>query len=607
MRRVDKNWSAFIKQASFIRSLYNLTAMLLPVNSKVKLNLIPFKGVLAYTDHKSIYITTNNPVVEKANTIVLKKLIIIGLITHEIGHILYTDKKTALEVLTRIENYRIPPVMLKKETYDKKELITLGRSFINTVFLSCEGYLDSDFLNCGEMVLEKDPGAIAKLLHKVENGIEDEYEERRLKETFAGSTIEDSLNQLKEIACRNCGKDMEGILFYMQRWQTLPRISKEYQKEKSQLKSLLPVVINIAEEDDITVRYRDTLLCILRLYNYFKPMLKGRGDEDDADADDSDLIKQLKKEIADAKSILEKSDQNSMNMRDVHHKIANSILLADAMEADAENAREEAREKQNKENCKKMRSIAEKTEFYDLTPHISIPKEGNYDFSNSLMIQAEEIAGAIKDVIHYEEEEELAIMGEWIDTDMIALRGTPHKMRNEAIPYEANLCVLYVYDQSGSMYGRRIRKCSENAKIMHAVGEILKIPTAIIGFQWKEIFIYSDFEMQNNAIERISEMKADGSNHDANALSYAVSMIKNRPESIKIIVMITDGQPCCQVADLKKAIHKADREQIYLIAAAIAEDKKQIESIYGSERFLDISDLNTLSEQFTELIKEFVV
>ena len=74
---------------------------------------------------------------------------------------------------------------------------------------------------------------------------------------------------------------------------------------------------------------------------------------------------------------------------------------------------------------------------------------------------------------------------------------------------------------------------------------------------------------------------------------------------MKILILISDGQPAhygysgtTAEEDLRGIKREYNRKGILFVAAAIGEDKKNIERIYG-DPFLDITDLNKLPISLT--------
>ena len=78
------------------------------------------------------------------------------------------------------------------------------------------------------------------------------------------------------------------------------------------------------------------------------------------------------------------------------------------------------------------------------------------------------------------------------------------------------------------------------------------------------------------------------------------------------MIVMSDGQPSASgyggtaaEEDLRGIKQEYKRKGILFVAAAIGEDKPNIERIYG-DSFLDITDLNQLPVKLTSVIKRFL-
>lgn len=85
-----------------------------------------------------------------------------------------------------------------------------------------------------------------------------------------------------------------------------------------------------------------------------------------------------------------------------------------------------------------------------------------------------------------------------------------------------------------------------------------------------------------------------------------------RPEQTKLLILISDGQPNANdydgteaEADLRGIKLEYSRRGITMFAAAIGDDKPNIQRIYGSG-FLDITNLNELPSKLTKLISSYI-
>ena len=104
------------------------------------------------------------------------------------------------------------------------------------------------------------------------------------------------------------------------------------------------------------------------------------------------------------------------------------------------------------------------------------------------------------------------------------------------------------------------------------------------------------------------DMSASCGNRDGAALRYAAERLMTRPEAIKLLIIISDGQPAGEnyygteaEADLRGIKKEYTAKGIQLFAAAIGSDKPNIQRIYG-DGFLDITNLEKLPVNLGKLI-----
>ena len=181
---------------------------------------------------------------------------------------------------------------------------------------------------------------------------------------------------------------------------------------------------------------------------------------------------------------------------------------------------------------------------------------------------------------------------------------------------EKELAVCLLLDQSGSMSGSRISKCLEMAVLVEDFCRSLDIPLSIVGHQKSskvEINQFIDFdEINDNARYNLTTMSAGGCNRDGFALRYCIDKLKERTETSRLMIIVSDGRPndgnyrgTVAVKDLRDIATDCKKQNIALIAAAIGDDKEQIREIYGNA-FLDISDLQALPRKMVAVIKSFL-
>ena len=176
-----------------------------------------------------------------------------------------------------------------------------------------------------------------------------------------------------------------------------------------------------------------------------------------------------------------------------------------------------------------------------------------------------------------------------------------------------DIAVAVLNDESGSMSScNRITYARSASIILHDFCKGLDIPVAIYGHSEDDdvdVYAYAEFDtIDNNDQYRLMDMAARSGNRDGAALRYVAERLMERPEEIKILIIISDGQPAASgyygteaEADLRGIKKEYSAKGIKLFAAAIGDDKPNIQRIYG-DGFLDITNLEKLPMNLGKLL-----
>lgn len=176
-----------------------------------------------------------------------------------------------------------------------------------------------------------------------------------------------------------------------------------------------------------------------------------------------------------------------------------------------------------------------------------------------------------------------------------------------------DIAVAVLNDESGSMSScDRITYARSASIILHDFCKGLDIPVAIYGhteIDDVELYAYAEFDSIDNKDHfRLMDMSARGGNRDGAALRYVAERLMTRPEEIKLLIIISDGQPAGTgyygteaEADLRGIKKEYSNKGVQLFAAAIGSDKDRIQRIYGNG-FLDITNLEKLPMNLGRLI-----
>lgn len=177
----------------------------------------------------------------------------------------------------------------------------------------------------------------------------------------------------------------------------------------------------------------------------------------------------------------------------------------------------------------------------------------------------------------------------------------------------ADIAVAVLNDESGSMSSfDRITYARAASIILHDFCESLEIPIAIYGHTEDydvELYSYAEFESLDNKDQyRLMDMSSRSGNRDGAAIRFVAERLLQRPEAVRLLFIISDGQPAADgyhgteaEADIRGIKQEYTRKGIRFIAAAIGSDKPNIHRIYGN-CFLDITNLEKLPISLGKLI-----
>ena len=167
---------------------------------------------------------------------------------------------------------------------------------------------------------------------------------------------------------------------------------------------------------------------------------------------------------------------------------------------------------------------------------------------------------------------------------------------------QTDIAVAILNDESGSMASDNRITCARSASIILLdFCRKLDISVAIYGHTTSgedvELYAYAEYDsMDGMDAFRLMDMSARGSNRDGAALRYVAERLLTRPEAVKLLILISDGQPAAYgyygteaEADLRGIKREYTNKGIHLFAAAIGDDKPNIQRIYG-DGFLDITN-----------------
>lgn len=210
------------------------------------------------------------------------------------------------------------------------------------------------------------------------------------------------------------------------------------------------------------------------------------------------------------------------------------------------------------------------------------------------------------------------LMGRRLDAHALC-RGDGKVFTKNALPSQPpGMAVGLLLDESGSMAScARATYARASAIILYDFCQALHIPVMVYGHTTGkdsvELYSYSEFDAIDREDKyRLVDISARGSNRDGAALRFVGERLSHRPEELKLLILVSDGQPAdtgyygtAAEEDLRGIQQEYRRKGVLFIAAAIGDDKEDIERIYG-DSFLDITDLNQLPVKLTQVVKRFL-
>ena len=211
------------------------------------------------------------------------------------------------------------------------------------------------------------------------------------------------------------------------------------------------------------------------------------------------------------------------------------------------------------------------------------------------------------------------VMGRRLDAHALCRNDGKVFYRNNLPNEIPRISVGLLLDESGSMScGDRSTYARAAAIILYDFCQALNIPIMVYGHStsWSsgvDLYSYAEFDsIDRDDKYRLMDIAARGSNRDGAALRFVAEQLSKRDEEVRILMLVSDGQPAdcgyggtAAEEDLRGIKQEYKRKGILFVAAAIGEDKQNIERIYG-DSFLDITDLNQLPVKLTAVIKRFM-
>ena len=318
------------------------------------------------------------------------------------------------------------------------------------------------------------------------------------------------------------------------------------------------------------------------------------------------------------------SDDPGLTLDDISRKIAD----------------EEAEKMMSAELKKEYSGIAESVKDYaDIHKYADITMFHYPDVTPEEIRRYDEIAASIAPLVkravkssNFYEKDREAVVKKHLYSGKIDARSSHRqdgKMFRKTKQFEnpPQVALAVRVDCSGSMCGDRILAAQRCCIFLYeyALGMEkkynVKIPLYIYGDCCRRersgvnMYVFADDKYRTPSEKyRLMKLAAGGCNRDGLPIRMAVKRLEEEyPRASKVVFNITDGQPNDygyggQPAfdDLRDITRHCERHKIALASCAIGDDRRTIEEIYGTDHFLNISDLDELPLRLVRILKKLL-
>lgn len=606
----------------------------------------PLYVSIVYTEDKTIAETNNSKLVINSNNDLTNAIYskfglnmavtsLIGLLGHELGHVLYTDFQSCTKVAEAWSSKTWYP---EKPAFNSPRYEATTQIIENQVFSgNTKGWLS--------------------FFHEIENSLEDGFVEKKMSQYYEG-TIKTGLKLLNDemfcdenfdksyakddvkklldfllydakigIHIKNPSADLAAIYYYADMCNVNTSAKRRINLSMHLFIILATVLLeqkNISSDNNEGKTDSQEINQIienilLTTQNDNAHIIRDNEDKTNSSAADGENNNSAAtNDLNDSNSILNGNDINPQNIN-----IDLSNVVQKALES-SENTK--LREQlQNISICEKIRdkAICHKNVPYRIEDYTnSLPDKALYEsMLSEIKPICTRLANRIRDALIDRSEggeRRNLLIGTKIIPASSAHRDGKIFARDVSPEDIAPLAVALLIDQSGSMMqNNKIEQAKKTAIAVEYFCRILNIPISIMGHS-EDYYgvILSQYVRFGHPKDRytLSKIEAGGNNRDGFALRYVKKQIETRPEENKLIILISDGLPngknygqghySGNVAYSDLAAIKLDMKKkgIALVAAAIDSSKDIIQKIYGRDSFLDITDLSRLPITLTKII-----
>ena len=178
------------------------------------------------------------------------------------------------------------------------------------------------------------------------------------------------------------------------------------------------------------------------------------------------------------------------------------------------------------------------------------------------------------------------VMGRRLDAHALCRNDGKVFYKNNLPNEIPRISVGLLLDESGSMScGDRSTYARAAAIILYDFCQAMNIPIMVYGHStsWSrgvDLYSYAEFDaIDKNDKYRMMDISARGSNRDGAALRYVAEQLAKRDEEVRILILVSDGQPAdtgysgtAAEEDLRGIKQEYKRKGLLFVAAAIGDD-----------------------------------
>lgn len=645
-------------------------AYLLPDAARKRVHVVNGADFVACTDGDDIYINGTNGLTKKYRSDIAKYYAVLGILFHEVAHIVYNDFATHQTACRAIERGEL--------LYQK----ALEDEFPGDANLG-------EFLDA--LKEKKYTSVFTRSLHEVANCIADAHDEEKIiwarggPEAFIGKSIAHSTEALwssttpledmeKAVGGKGGLAELEVVFSLILQFARFGEINARSEKavQSSRLSQTMwacaPDLDQARQTDDSKVKYQCYNRVLLKLWPILAKAIQEEEQKQKNGSGNGGMTPEQQRAVAEAiagalsqaaqqagatpapqkqetrsnkNSAQQKQNDAAQNsgrpgMRDSKSrqeaiektKSDKNSGLESVKGAAAQDAAEKAAEKSIKENA-----LIEINAVNQNSTHRNVPvtvkrnlevNDGDIQAANEIMEKVrpyskrlqQKMLEALRD-LQQGDVQKHKYFGTVLNTDE-AFRPDRRFWSNVKAPQDVpNMAVSVLIDQSGSMSGARINAAREAAILLYDFCDGLNIPVSVAGHCTGQGVIYSlfaDYDKANGKdLYRIARIGSGGCNRDGLALTISGDRLSKRPEEMKLLIIICDGQPNHNgyggeeaAKDIQSIVRKFKRMGIETIACAIGDDKDKIQKIY-KDGFVDISNLSELPKKLTSIVKKRII